>query len=178
MPLTPPPAPATAARSENTQTRGAARAVLRYEPKNELMLEYRQVLQRAMKQESDDESSEDDDEEESEEEDDESDDEIENEHKSGDADVSPKKKPLAEVNHPVISQEEMQADLLKFGIRGTKEELINNLRWIKNNKPDAVGSNTRRSSVLPFEHFDYPDIGEGKEPSFDESKEDAKCEAK
>ena len=71
------------------------------------------------------------------------------------------------MNHPVVSAEEMQADLLKFGIRGTKEELINNLRWIKNNKPDAVGSTTRRSSVLPFEPYDYPELSEGKEATYD-----------
>ena len=116
-------------------------AVLSYEPKNELMLEYRQVLQRAMKQEEDDDD--DDDDEDDDDDDDDDDDEHsesddENEHKNGDADVSPKKKPFTEVNHEgarrtvasaakdatpraVITQEEMQADMLKFGIRGTKE---------------------------------------------------------
>merc|ERR1711885_106752 len=55
------------------------------------MLEYRQVLQRAMKQQEDDDEDDEDD-------DDDDEDEAENEHKNGDA--SPRKKPLAEANHP------------------------------------------------------------------------------
>ena len=138
----------------------------------------------------DDESTDDDDDDEDESESEaeaESDDEAENECKNGDVDVSPKKKPLAEVNHPVVTQEEMQADMLKFGIRGTKEELIANLRWIKNNKPDTVGSTNHRQSVLPFEDFEYPELSkikvsqapsESKESTYEESKQDVKADAK
>ena len=103
----------------------------------------------------------------------------------------------------VVTQEEMEADMLKFGIRGTKEEraprrsrsgapgtrarapqeLIENLRWIKNNKPDTVGSSHRRESVLPFDDFEYPELskharGESKDASYDEEKEEGKAEAK
>ena len=198
--------------------------VLSYEPRNELMLEYRQVLQRAMKQDADGDSSDDASDGEESESDgsdassssssDDDDDEAENDVKNGEE----PRKPLGEANRPPVSADEMRADMAAarsgdgvfcsslqedghsdaathqperldsvgrprgtalgetktpfsilfaeqdqrirsnsqaaFGIRGTKEELMANLRWIKNNTADVVGSQTRRESALPFEDFE------------------------
>ena len=196
--------------------------MLTYEPANELMLEYRQVLQRAMKQQEDDDEDDDDDDDDDEDDDDdddsESDDEAENEHKNGDA--SPRKKPLAEANHPgararppplretarprrsrhaggdggrhaQVRHPRDQGGARAASLEGRSpetrarapQELIENLRWIKNNKPDTVGSSHRRESVLPFDDFEYPELskaarGESKDASYDEEKEEGKAEAK
>ena len=76
-------------------------------------------------------------------------------------------------------------EFARRGLRaGTKEELLANLRWIKSNtgRGDAVGDQTRRQSVLPFEDFDYPVVrpskAESKEASPEEVRLDAKADAK
>ena len=74
--------------------------------------------------------------------------------------------------------------MAKFGIRGTKEELLANLRWIQSNtaRGDAPGSAVRRESVLPFDDFEYPTVrpskAESKEASPEEVRLDAKADAK
>ena len=87
--------------------------VLRYEPANELMLEYRVVVQRALKR-ADDHA-----------EDDADDDSASSASSESSSDDEPEAKPTT------ISTEELREDLAAVGLRGTADELRANVGYIR-----------------------------------------------
>ena len=98
--------------------------VLRYEPSNELMLEYRVVVQRALKR-ADDHAEDDDGDASASSSSTASDDDSESSASSSDTDAEDEAKPTT------ISQTELQEDLAAVGLRGTADELRANVGYIR-----------------------------------------------
>ena len=99
--------------------------VLRYEPANELMLEYRVVVQRALKRADDHAEDDDGDASASSSSTASDDDDSESSASSSDTDAEDEAKPTT------ISQTELQEDLAAVGLRGTADELRANVGYIR-----------------------------------------------
>ena len=99
--------------------------VLRYEPSNELMLEYRVVVQRALKRADDNAEDDDGDASASSSSTASDDDDSESSASSSDTDAEDEAKPTT------ISQTELQEDLAAVGLRGTADELRANVGYIR-----------------------------------------------
>ena len=99
--------------------------VLRYEPSNELMLEYRVVVQRALKRADDRAEDDDGDVSASSSSTASDDDDSESSASSSDTDAEDEAKPTT------ISTEELREDLAAVGLRGTADELRANVGYIR-----------------------------------------------
>ena len=99
--------------------------VLRYEPSNELMLEYRVVVQRALKRADDHAEDDDGDASASSSSTASDDDDSESSASSSDTDAEDEAKPTT------ISTEELREDLAAVGLRGTADELRANVGYIR-----------------------------------------------
>ena len=99
--------------------------VLRYEPANELMLEYRVVVQRALKRANDHAEDDADDDSASSSSTASDDDDSESSASSSDTDAEDEAKPTT------ITREELREDLAAVGLRGTADELRANVGYIR-----------------------------------------------
>ena len=99
--------------------------VLRYEPSNELMLEYRVVVQRALKRADDHAEDDGDDASASSSSTASDDDDSESSASSSDTDAEDEAKPTT------ITREELREDLAAVGLRGTADELRANVGYIR-----------------------------------------------
>ena len=99
--------------------------VLRYEPSNELMLEYRVVVQRALKRADDHAEDDDGDASASSSSTASDDDDSESSASSSDSDAEEDAKPTT------ITREELREDLAAVGLRGTADELRANVGYIR-----------------------------------------------
>ena len=99
--------------------------VLRYEPSNELMLEYRVVVQRALKRADDHAEDDDGDASASSSSTASDDDDSESSASSSDTDAEDEAKPTT------ITREELREDLAAVGLRGTADELRANVGYIR-----------------------------------------------
>lgn len=121
--------------SQYTRASTLCEQVLKFEPRNLMMLEYRTALQRLLKQQgdsssSDDESSSSSDNDTSE---DEGNDTSEDEGKDNDSEDERKDNDDSSSSSSEAeetSEDELREVLDEFGLRGTQGELVENLRWI------------------------------------------------
>ena len=111
--------------ADYTKAQPLIEKVLRYEPANELMLEYRVVVQRALKRADDHADDDDDDASASSSSTASDDDDSESSASSSDTDAEDEAKPTT------ITREELREDLAAVGLRGTADELRANVGYIR-----------------------------------------------
>ena len=111
--------------ADYTKAQPLIEKVLRYEPSNELMLEYRVVVQRALKRADDHAEDDDGDASASSSSTASDDDDSESSASSSDTDAEDEAKPTT------ITREELREDLAAVGLRGTADELRANVGYIR-----------------------------------------------
>ena len=111
--------------ADYTKAQPLIEKVLKYEPSNELMLEYRVVVQRALKRADDHAEDDDGDASASSSSTASDDDDSESSASSSDTDAEDEAKPTT------ISTEELREDLAAVGLRGTADELRANVGYIR-----------------------------------------------